>query len=394
MIRVWNRLGESLSLPTPPFSRRVFAVLIAMWMSLVPSARAAFTAQSPGEHSTAADGEKSQTQASDISVRVRVVNVLATVRDKHGKIISTLNQQDFTLLEDGKPVRVEYFSRETDLPLTAGLLVDTSLSQRNSIDQEKSASKAFIAQVLRQKDNGFVIHFDKEVELLQDLTSSQQKLEDALESLQIRSLRDEDNSSRSNGGGGDDDDGQRQRGHGMHRGGTTLYDSIYLASDELMKKQQGRKALIVLSDGVDRGSKETLESAIEAAQRADTLVYAVLFKGEEAFGRDRGGFGYPRTGGPIGAGRRRGGGGYPQESRPNGKKVLERISRETGGHFFEASKKQPIGDIYKTIEDELRNEYSLGFTPDKSQAAGYHKIQLKTNQKDDQIQTRDGFYLE
>lgn len=94
----------------------------------------------------------------------------------------------------------------------------------------------------------------------------------------------------------------------------------------------------------------------------------------------------------MGGGRRHGG-GYPQEQRPDGKKILERISKETGGHFFEASKKQPIAEIYKTIEAELRNQYSLGFTPDKSQSAGYHKLQLKTKQKDDEIQARDGFYL-
>jgi VWFA-related protein len=160
-----------------------------------------------------------------------------------------------------------------------------------------------------------------------------------------------------------------------------------------MKKQPGRKALIVLSDGVDRGSKESLESAIEAAQRSDTLVYSVLFKGEEG-GFDRGergggGFGYPRGGG----GGRRHGGGYPEEPRPDGKKILQRISKDTGGHFFEASKKEPIEQIYATVEEELRNEYNLGFTPDKADSPGYHKLELKTQQKDDQVQSREGFYL-
>ena len=328
-----------------------------------------------------------------ISVSVKLVQMQAVVRDKHGKLLPSLASSDFTLLEDGKPVNLKFFWNAPSLPLTAGLLVDTNLSQRNSIDQEKSASGAFFEKTLRDKDRAFLIHFDKEVELLQDLTDSRQKLESALESVRIRSPRDEDNNSRANGGSTDDDDSQGRGGREMRRGGTTLYDAIYLASDELMSKQQGRKALIVLSDGVDRGSKESLESAIEAAQRADTVVYAVLFKGEEGGFERGGGFGSPRMGGPMGGGGRRRGGGYPQEQRPDGKKILERLSKETGGHFFEASKKQPIDQVYATVEEELRNQYSLGFTPNKDDSLGYHKLELRTQHKDDQVQTREGFYL-
>jgi VWFA-related protein len=167
-----------------------------------------------------------------------------------------------------------------------------------------------------------------------------------------------------------------------------------------MKKQTGRKAIIVLSDGVDRGSKEGLETAIESAQRADTLVYSILFKGEEEH-QNRGGFSGPGMGrggmGGGGMGRRGGGGQRPQEPHPDGKKTLERISRETGGGFFEVSKKQTTEDIYTTIEQELRGQYSLGYTPaktDASPASGYHKILLKTKQKDLVVQTREGYYAE
>ena len=351
-----------------------------------------------GSSNSAAADEPS---APTVSVHVKVVNLLATVRDKHGKILPGLNKNDFTLQEDAHSVTIQYFSKESNLPLTLGLLVDTSLSQRNVLDQEKSASKTFFDQVLRDQDTAFLIHFDKEVELLEDLTSSRQKLDSSIEALQTRSLRDENNSSRTNGPGSDPDDNPhgRGRGRGMHGGGTTLYDAIYLACDELMKKQQGRKALVILSDGVDRGSKEGLESAIEAAQRADTLVYSVYFKGEEDFGERRGGFGYPGMGGPMGGpmggGRRSGGRRYPQEEHVDGKKILERISKETGGRMFEASSKKDLLDkIYASIEEELRNQYSLGFTPAKDDSAGYHKVQLTTKQKDDQIQTRAGFYLE
>lgn len=333
---------------------------------------------------------------STVSVNVKVVNVLATVRDKHGKILSGLNKDDFILEEDTHPVTIQYFSLDTNLPLTLGLLVDTSMSQRSVIDQERSASKTFVDQMLREKDLAFLIHFDREVELLQDLTSSKQKLESQLESLQTRSRFEQDDSSgqQSPGSRGDDPNQRGGHGRGMHRGGTQLYDAIYLASDELMKKQSGRKAIVVLSDGVDRGSKETIESAIEAAQRADTIVYSVLFKGEEGFTEHRG-FGYPGMGGgPMGGGRRGGNRRPEEEPRADGKKVLERISKETGGRTFEISKKQPLDQIYASIEEELRNQYSLGFTPARSDTGGYHKLSLKAKPKDCEVQARDGFYLE
>ena len=339
-------------------------------------------------------------QTPPIAVNVKVVNVLATVRDKHGKIVPNLTKADFTLEEDTHPVTIRYFAIENNLPLTLGLLVDTSRSQQRVLDQERTASKTFLDQVLREKDTAFLIHFDKEVELLQDLTSSRPKLEAAIESLQTAAPTQEENSPDSSGGsGGGWPGGGRNGGGGGHRhehhAGTQLYDAIYLASNELMQKQQGRKALIVLSDGVDRGSKESLESAIESAQRADTVVYAVLFKDDEESGNHGGGFGFPGMGGPGMGGGRRGGGQRPpeqQEDRPDGKKALARISKETGGRIFEVSKKQPIDQIYSSIQEELRNQYSLGFTPEKSDTAGYHKLVLKANRKDTTVQARDGFY--
>src|SRR5580765_5632903 len=158
-----------------------------------------------------------------------------------------------------------------------------------------------------------------------------------------------------------------------------------------MKKQQGRKAMIILSDGVDRGSKLNLESAIESAQKADTIVYAILFADEE-HEHDRGGFG-GRGGYGGGMGRHGGGRRYPQEERPDGKKILERISKQTGGRLFEVSKKHPIDKIYESIAEELRNQYNLGYAPDPADAEGsFHKIALKTKNKDLTVQARDGYY--
>src|SRR5580700_9571244 len=189
-------------------------------------------------------------QGPTISVDVKMVSLLAAVRDKHGHIVNHLTKDDFVLEQDGHPQAITYFRRDSDLPLTLGLLVDTSMSQRRLLDQERDASHVFLDHLLREdKDKAFVIHFDYEVELLQDLTASRQKLEASLDQLGAPQF--------SNSGGGDSSGGDHDR-HGHAGGGTLLYDAIYLASNEITKKQQGRKALIILSDGVDRGSKESL----------------------------------------------------------------------------------------------------------------------------------------
>lgn len=339
-------------------------------------------------------------QRPDISVDVKLVNALATVRNKKGEIVRNLTKDDFVLDEDGRPQTIQYFSQESDLPLTLGLLVDTSMSQRRVLGQERTASYSFFDHMLREdKDKAFVIHFDHEVELLQDLTSSRKKLESSLELLDTP---ERDSSGGYGGGqggsGGGGPGGGGGRGHrGRGGAGTLLYDAVYLASNDVMKEQQGRKALVVLTDGVDHGSKETLETAIESAQRADTLVYSILFSGDEG----RGGFGGPRMGGGGmgrggGMGWPGGGGGhqrYPQEESVDGKKVLERLSRETGAHMYEVSKKESIEEIYSRIEEELRNQYSIGYTPDRANpGTGYHKIHLTATQKDLVVQTRDGYY--
>lgn len=317
-------------------------------------------------------------QQPKIAVETKVVTVFATVHDKHGKIVPALNRDDFILEQDGQPQPITNFAREKDVALTMGLLVDTSRSQQRVLGEERSASYSFLDHLLRDdKDQAFVIHFDREVELLQDLTSSRQKLESGLKLLDTPELE------RAS-----DHDGHPHEG-----GGTLLYDAVYLASNDLMKKQQGQKALVVLSDGVDRGSKESLKDAIEAAQRANTVVYSILFKDDQAYEqRQRGGWG--GWGGGMG-GRGGGRGRYPQQERPDGKKILDQISKETGGRLFEVSKKQTVNDIYSQISEELRNQYILGYTPQKDQSGpGYHKIQLTTKQKDLVVQARDGYYGE
>lgn len=302
-----------------------------------------------------------------------MVNVLATVRDREGKIVSTLTKDDFNLEEDGRPQTITYFTQQFNSPLTLGLLVDTSGSERKNIQAERRASYKFFDLVLREdQDKAFLIHFDREVELLRDLTSSRKQLDQALDDL---TGSDTQANQRQGGGGG------RGRGGGA---GTTLYDAVLLAADEIMHKQQGRKAAILFSDGEDNGSKVSLSSCIEAAQRADMLVYSVRFYDPSV--TNTGGFG----------GGRRGRGGFPgpaprNADREDGKKVLQRISSETGGAYFEVNGGMTLEKIYSRIQDELRNQYSLGYTSDQS-GGGYRMIRVTAKGKNLTVQAREGYY--
>lgn len=342
------------------------------------------------------------------SVNVKVVNVLATVRDKQGKIVNTLTQDDFTLEEEGRPQTIKYFRRETDLPLTLGLLVDTSLSQAEVLNEERTASAGFTNDVLRaDKDAAFLIQFDTEVELLQDLTKSPVKMQEALDLVHAPSY---DSQRRGGGGypgggggypggGGGYPGGGRGSGRGSRGGGaglgTLLYDAVYLAGDEMMQKQQGRKAIVLLTDGVDHGSRKSLEQAIETAQRADMLVYSIYFTGREnSF--FHGGMSGP-WGGGRGGGWPGGGGGYPQpqiHENVDGKKILSKLSKDTGGRMFVVSKKENITQIYGQIQDELRSQYNIGYSPDRSpdDPQQYRHIKVAVKQRDMTVQARDGYY--
>ena len=325
------------------------------------------------------------------SSSVNVVNVFATVHDKQGKVVKNLLRDDFTLEEDGRAQAIRYFSQQSDLPLTLGLLVDTSASQRRVLEPERRASYKFLEQVLREdRDKAFVIHFDRQVELLQDLTSSRRDLERVLEDLEAQGPQPY---RRGQGGGGPQ---YPQGGGGRGRGGTALYDSVLLASDELMRKQQGRKALILLTDGVDNGSKVPLSSAVESAQRADTLVYSIRFYDPSAYGNQSGfggpGRGYGHRGGYGGPFPGSGGGPRPGTNRTaDGKQVLERISEETGGGYAEVSGNETLDKIYARIEDELRSQYSLGYTSDQP-GSGYRSIRVTTKIKNLTVRARQGYY--
>ncbi len=363
--------------------------------------------------------------AGTMNVKANLVVIPTVVRDKKGALVNNLKKEDFSLQVDGQPQTIRYFDHDTDVPLTVGLLVDVSMSMHNEIDSERTASQSFLDTMLvpssgnRGADKAFVVQFAKEVELLQDATDAKPRLQRALKELGTSSPSFHNTDDTTSGPNTDSE------GRYIRHGGTALYDAIYLSGDEVMSKQTGkRRAMIVMTDGVDRGSKETLNDAIEAAQRADTIVYGIYLKGDQpkqewnraedrrgGYGGGYPGGGYPGGGYPGGG---YPGGGYPQgggsggqnprgggaDHKPyvDGKHVLDRICGETGGRVFEVSKHQTVDDIYKQIGEELRAQYRLGFTPSGDVAKDrYHQISLALTGDDTKkkldVQTRDGYYM-
>jgi len=288
-------------------------------------------------------------EQSTFSTAVNVVDVLATVHTKKNEIVRDLTKDDFVLTENGRPQIIRYFSKESELPLTVGLMIDTSMSQQKVLDSERTASFRFLDQVLREsKDKLFVMQFDMAVQLRQPLTSSRRDLEEVLPYV----------------------DTPTRRELGMQDGGgTLLYDAVVQASNNVLKNQRNRKAMIVLSDGGENGSMATLMDAIEAAQRADTLIYSILFSDSS----------FPAP--PFGFG------GL------DGRSVLMRLSKETGASYYEVSKKRGIEQIYQAIEDELRSQYSMGFVSDQPpEISEFRSLKLSTKQKGLIVQTRERYW--
>ena len=292
-----------------------------------------------------------QDQLPTLKVDVDVVSILASVRDKKNALIPNLKQEDFTVLEDGKPQTIKYFTKETDLPLTIGLLVDVSRSQENLIDIERRAASQFFSQVLRKKDLAFLISFGEECELLQDFTGSQRLLTSGLGQLRV------------SGGGG-----------GLHPGpvptisqarGTVLFDAVFLAASDKLKGEIGRKVIVVITDGVDQGSRMSRSQAIEAAQKADAVIYSIDYED-------------PRYHGMFG---------------PSGEGDLRKMSDETGGRVYRVDRKNSLEQVFKELQDEMRSQYSIGYTPSNEvKDGGYRKLEIRTSNKDLKVQARKGYY--
>src|SRR5215469_13050518 len=291
-----------------------------------------------------------------ISVDVSVVNLYCSVRTKQNALISTLEKGDFTLAEDGTSQTIKYFTKETDLPLTIGLLVDVSNSQQNLIETERRAANSFFSSVLRKKDVAFLISFGADSELLQDVTGSPRMLQEGLNRMKL-------NGGVSGPGGGPVPTLNHARG-------TVLYDAVFEASGEILSKEVGRKAIVLITDGQDEGSTETMKQAIEAAQKADAIIYGVLYVDRQFYG-GFGGFG----------------GGYSGES------VLKQMAEETGGRLFQVDRKNTLDTVFQQIQQEMRTQYAIGYTPTNSKKDGsYRKIDLRTSNKDLKVQVRKGYY--
>jgi VWFA-related protein len=288
---------------------------------------------------------------------VNVVNLFFNVKDKKGALIPNLTKTDFQVFEDGKPQTIKYFSAESDQPLTLGLLIDTSPSQERVLPMEKEVGASFLHDVLRQKDLAFLISFDVTVDELHDYTSDPHNLRVAMDKAKIN--------------GGTPCSIMPGMGGGPFPSacadpkGTLLYDAVYLAAHDKLSQEVGRKAMILLTDGQDQGSQMHIKDAIEAAQKADSIIYVLLIA-------DRGFYG----------------GGY------FGDHEMKKMTSETGGRVIEVGNKmEKLKESFDQIAQELRSQYSIGYTPTNSARDGaFRKVEIKTSNKDMKVQSRNGYY--
>ena len=319
------------------------------------------TSTGPTSNTNSASSPTSNSNSQDQSVEtfkvgVDIVQLFFNVKDKHGALIPNLNKENFDLFEDGQAQTIKYFKAESDLPLTLGILLDTSYSQFRVLDMEKEVGGSFLESALRAKDEAFIISFGTDIELLQDFTSSVSRLKHAL------------NEAKMNGagvgcsGGPIGPQGPIPCSSTGPRG-TALYDAVFLASHDELSHEVGRKAMILLTDGEDQGSKLKIRDAIEAAQKSDTICYVLLIA-------DRGitmGFG----------------GGE-----------MRKLTQETGGRVIEVGNKvDKLRQAFDQISQELRSQYNVGYTPTNGNRDGsFRKVEIKPKQGEYKIQARSGYY--
>ena len=279
------------------------------------------------------------------------VNVYAIAQGRHGRLIRDLHQNDFEVREDGIAQEIQFFSQETDAPLSLGVAIDTSASQAHLLKTEQESAKKFLRSVLRHGDQAFVMSFDTDVDLRQDFTNDPRDLARAIDDTEINTT----------GRSILQDDG------GPPQGGTHLFDAIYLASNELMKTRHGRKVLVLVTDGEDEGSKVTLPKAIEAAEKADLIVYCIVVSDPDFYQM----FG----------------------ARYHGDAKVRTLARETGGRTIRVTAIEQIGTAFNQIGLELRSQYLLGYSPSNSQWDGsFRRIQVKIRGRNYTVRTRTGYY--
>jgi VWFA-related protein len=335
------------------------ASLLALTIAL------SLAAQNPPAQTAVSASSTSKDQSQDqpvdtLKVNVEVVQLFFNVKDKHGALIPNLTKDNFDVLEDGKPQTIKYFKAESDLPLTLGILIDTSGSQINVLDMEKTVGSSFLEDILRPKDEAFVISFDVDITLLQDFTNSVSRLRHALNETKIN------NGGVSCSGGPIGPQGPIPCPTTGPRG-TALYDAVYLASHDELSHEVGRKAMILLTDGEDQGSRLKIKDAIEAAQKADVICYVLLIA-------DRGFYGF--------------GFGY------SGDVEMKKLTQETGGRVIEVGNKpDKLRKAFDEISAELRSQYNVGYTPTNTvRDGGFRKVEIKSKPNDYKIQARSGYY--
>jgi VWFA-related protein len=336
------------------------ALTLALLFASLSTASAQQSAASPDNRPDQNHQDQDQDQsAATLKVNVNVVQLFFNVKDKRGALIPNLTKSDFQILEDGKPQTIKYFAAESNLPLTLGILIDSSGSQARVLDMEKQVGGEFLSQILREKDLAFVLSFDIDADLLQDFTSSVHSLKAALNQARI-------NTGGGGGGGIPGLGGGTVPTPGGPKG-TVLYDAVYLASHDELSQQVGRKAMILLTDGQDEGSHYKIKDAIEAAQKSDSIVYVLLCA-------DRGFYG--------------GFGGY------SGEGDMKKLTQETGGRVIEVGNKyEKLKEGFDQIANELRSQYNIGYTPSNPALDGtFRKVEIHATDKDYKIQSRAGYY--
>jgi VWFA-related protein len=301
------------------------------------------------------NGGDSQQPTETLKINVNVVSLFFNVKDKHGALMPNLTKDDFEIFEDGKQQTVKYFTPETNLPLTLGILIDSSGSQLRVLDMEKEVGGAFLKQILTDKDEAFVIDFNVDSSLAQDFTRDVHRLQKALNSVKINS--GVTMPTLPGAGGGPVPTAQQP--------GTVLYDAVYLSAHDMLAKEVGRKAMILLTDGQDEGSRLKIRDAIEAAQKADAIVYVLLCADRGAYG----GMGY------------------------SGDYDMHKLTEPTGGRVINVGNKfDKLRDAFDQIAAELRSQYNIGFTSTDTKLDGtYRKIEIK-NKQGYKIQARAGYY--
>jgi len=330
--------------PGKPFSALVAALAISVLMPL------AGFAQKPDTK------EKDDQAVTTLKVNVNVVNLFFNVKDKRGGLVPNLAKDEFEIYEDGKPQTIKYFSSESNQPLTLGLMIDSSASQMRVLEDEKVVGAQFLREVLRKDDLAFVISFDVNVDLLQDYTNDASELRRAMNRAKINS---------GGTGGGLPGLGGGPLPTSNNPRGTLLFDAVYLASNEKLAREVGRKAMILLTDGEDQGSQTRNRQAIEAAQKADSIVYVIMIADRGFYG----GFGY------------------------SGDKEMKKMAEETGGRVINAGNKpEKLREAFDQIANELRSQYNVGYTPTNSARDGsFRKVEVRVK-SGLKVQARQGYY--